>query len=136
MKKMGSFVSFPCFLPELMSINCPKKCIFLQFCADLSKKPTPLKTIYIYEPESCHYTLPKHCMVHEILAIKIPKKDADSAEIYQNSSISNLNSHSTISNTIFWKFSTRSFRCIYVNCPNILRFLAEISTKLQKNTLF
>ena len=74
-----------------------KKVHFLQFCADLSKKPTPLKTIYIYEPESCHYTLPKHCMVHEILPIKIPKKDADSAVIYQNSSISNPDSHSTFS---------------------------------------
>ena len=36
-------------------------------------------------------------MVHEILPIKIPKKDADSAVIYQNSSISNPDSHSTFS---------------------------------------
>ena len=57
--------------------------------------------------------------VHEILAIK--KR--------QNSSISNTNisktlSQSIINNTIFWKSVTRLFRCIYVNCFNILTFFA------------
>ena len=36
-----------------------------------------------------------------------------------------------INNTIFWKHVTRPFRCIYVNCFNRLRFLAEVSTKLK-----
>ena len=30
-EKMESFVSFPCFLPELWSLNCPKNCIFRNF---------------------------------------------------------------------------------------------------------
>ena len=51
-----------------------------------------------------------------------------------NPNISKTISYSIINNTIFWKCATRTrpFRCIYVNCFNILRFLAEVSTKLQK----
>ena len=33
---------------------------------------------------------------------------------------------------IFWKTVIKTFRSIYVNCFNTLRFLAEVSTKLQK----
>ena len=56
-----------------------------------------------------------------------------------SSSISNTNifktfSHNIVNNNIFWKCVTRSFRCIYVNCFNILRFFAEVSTKLRKCT--
>ena len=59
-EKMRSFVYFPCFLHELWSLNCPKKCnFFLQFCVDLSKKPKFVKAIYIYASESSHYTLQK-----------------------------------------------------------------------------
>ena len=65
-----------------------KKVHFLQFCADLSKKPKSVKVIYIYASESFHYTLSENDLVHrvwvtvhEILAIKISKRDADSAEI-------------------------------------------------------
>ena len=43
---------------------------------------------------------------------------------------SNTNIHSTINNTIFCKCVTRSFRFIYVNCFNRLRFLAEVRTFL------
>ena len=31
MKKMGSFVWFPCFVSELWSLNCPKKYVFYNF---------------------------------------------------------------------------------------------------------
>ena len=37
-----------------------------------------------------------------------------------------------INHTIFWKSVMRTFRCIYVNCFNRLRFLAEVSTKFSK----
>ena len=37
-KKLKLFAQFLCFLPGLRSLNCPKK-QFLQFSADLSKKP-------------------------------------------------------------------------------------------------
>ena len=35
-----------------------------------------------------------------------------------------------INHNIFWKSVMRTFRCIYVNCFNRLRFFAEVSTKL------
>ena len=41
-----------------------------------------------------------------------------------------------INNIIFSKTVKRSFRCIYVNCLNRLRFLAEVSTKLQNMHFF
>ena len=31
MKKLGSFVQLPCFLSELQSVNCPKRCVFYNF---------------------------------------------------------------------------------------------------------
>ena len=75
--------------------------------------------------------------VHEILAIKISKKILNQQKFLKNSSTSNTHtieaiSHSIINNINFWKCVTRPFRCIYVNCFNRLRFLAEVSTKLQK----
>ena len=41
-----------------------------------------------------------------------------------------------INRTIFWKILMSTFRCLYVDCFKILRFLAELSTKLQKNHFF
>ena len=49
-----------------------------------------------------------------------------------NTNISETVSHSIINNTIFWKPVTRPFRYIYVNYFKGLRFLTEVSTKLQK----
>ena len=37
-----------------------------------------------------------------------------------------------IRHVIFWETVIKTFRSIYVNCFNTLRFLAEVSTKLQK----
>ena len=55
-----------------------KKMYFMQFCADLCKKPEPVKAIYIYASESSLYTLSENDIVYrgwatanEILAIKI-----------------------------------------------------------------
>ena len=58
-------VSF--FPPELWSVNCKlsKKVHFLQFCADLSTKSKFVKAIYIYAPESSHYTLSENAMVYK-----------------------------------------------------------------------
>ena len=82
---------------------------------------------------------------HEILAIKISKKMLTQQKfnkifrlkkISENSEISETVSHSIMNNTIFWKYVTRPFRWIYVNCFSRLRFLAEVSTKFPKNALF
>ena len=78
---------------------------------------------------------------HEILAIKISKKILTQQKILKNSSTWNIHttetvSHNIINNINFWKCVTRPFRWIYVNCFNRLRFLAEISKKLQKMPIF
>ena len=59
----------------------------------------------------------------------------------QNSSTLNFNiservSHSIINNVIFWKYVTRPFRRIYVNCSNRLIFLAVVNTKSQTMHFF
>ena len=41
-----------------------------------------------------------------------------------------------INQFIFWKSVMRTFKCIYLNCFNKLKFLAEVSTKLQKTYFF
>ena len=44
--------------------------------------------------------------------------------------------HTPINHIIFWKTVIRNFRCMHVNCCNRIRFLAGVSTKLQKHTFF
>ena len=63
MKRMRSFVKLPCFLRELRSLNCPKKCIFCNF-ADINKEPKPVKAIDIYPSKSSHYTLSENDIVY------------------------------------------------------------------------
>ena len=49
-----------------------------------------------------------------------------------NTNIFKALSHSIVNN-IFWKWVTRPFRCVYVNCLNLV-FFAAVSTKLKKST--
>ena len=63
MEKWGHLSGFHvCFLsygPQIV-----QKSEFLQFCADLSKKPKSVKAVYIYASESSHYTLSENNMVY------------------------------------------------------------------------
>ena len=61
-EKMGSFVQFPCFLPDLWSVNCPKKCIFTILCWP-QQEIKSVKAICIYASKSSHYTLSENVMV-------------------------------------------------------------------------
>ena len=57
--------------------------------------------------------------------------------IFLDSLIANITwtvAQAPINHVIFWKSVMWTFRCIYVNCFNTLRFLAEVSTKLKKRT--
>ena len=57
--------------------------------------------------------------------------------IFFDSLIANITwtvAQAPINHVIFWKSVMRTFRCIYVNCFNTLRFLAAVSTKLKKWT--
>ena len=47
--------------PELWCLNCPRK-HFFQICAELSKKPNSVKTIYIYASEGSHHTFSENDM--------------------------------------------------------------------------
>ena len=82
MEKLESFVQFLCFLPELWSINCPKKCIFYNFVLTSARNLSLLKQ-FTY----MHYYTLSDKMVWFILVILVIKKyqhikkDADSAEI-------------------------------------------------------
>ena len=48
MKKMSSFVWFPCLLPELWSLNCQKLCPFCIFLADVSNKSKAVSSSLYY----------------------------------------------------------------------------------------
>ena len=63
-EKMGSFSYLSCFLPELLSLNGPKKMHFLQYIVDLSKNANYVKAIYVYASESSHYTPSQNGMVY------------------------------------------------------------------------
>ena len=53
---MGSFVEFPCFLPELWYLNCLKKCIFCNFVLTSARNQS-IEAIYIDTSERSRYAL-------------------------------------------------------------------------------
>ena len=76
-----------------MVLKLSKKVHFLQFYADLSKKPKFVKAIYIYVSESSQYTLSENDVVYRGLSHHFgdisnqnTKNDADTGEIQRNSS--------------------------------------------------
>ena len=137
MKKIGSFVYFPCFLPELWCANYPKKDISDNFVQTSARNLTVLKQ-FTYVHLKVLITLFEKvtgvwATIHEILVIKISKKMLTQQK---------FNTIHRLQTLIFptQTFITRPFRCISVNGLNILiiiLFLAEVSTKLQKyNNVF
>ena len=65
---MGSFVSFPCSLPELWSLNCIKKCSFDNFVLTTAINLSLLKAIYIYGSERSCYALSESGIVYYAMA--------------------------------------------------------------------
>ena len=140
---MGSFVKFRCSIPELWSLSC-LKLHFLQFCADLSKKSTSIKAIYIYASGRSRYTFSENGIVYYAITYCFGDISIWNWRILLNfcristffdiliANISWTVARTPINHTIFWKSVMRTFRCIYVNCFNRLRFLAEVSTKFSK----
>ena len=65
-KKKNAVIRLVSMFPSwVMVCKLSKKVHILDFCADLSKKPTSLKAIYIYES---HYTLSENAMVYRGLS--------------------------------------------------------------------
>ena len=69
-EKMMPFVWFPFFLPELWSLNFPKFSLhlFLQICADLTRKSKSILAIYLDLSERPHQALSESSMFYRGLA--------------------------------------------------------------------
>ena len=116
----------------------------MQFCADLSKKSKSIEAIYIYASERSRYALSENGIVYYAMTYCFGDISIWNWRILLNfcwvsiffdiliANISWTVAQTPINYSIFWKSVMRTFRCIYVNCFNRLRFLAEVSTKLQK----
>ena len=127
--------------PELWSLNCLKN-VFLQFCADLSKKSKSVKAIYIYVTETSRYTLSENGIVYYAMTYCFADISVWSWRILLYfcwfsilfdilfANISRTVAQTTINHGAFWKSIMRTFRCIYVNYFNGLRFFAEVCTRL------
>ena len=64
----GVICLFICFLSELWSLNCPKKCNFMQFCTNISKKSKSVKAIYIYASGISHYIFLENDVVYRSMS--------------------------------------------------------------------
>ena len=139
-EKNGVICLVSMFPSQFMVLKVFKNVYFLQFCADLSKKS--IKAIYIYASERSQYTLSENGIVYCAMTYYFGDISVWSRRILLNfcwvsiffdiliANISWTVAQTPINHSIFWKSVMRTFRCIYVNCFNRLRFLAEVSTKL------
>ena len=110
---MGSFIYLSFLLAELRSFNCSKKCIICSFLLTSARNLSLLKQ-FTYMHLKVFITLFQK-MIWFIRVWSI-KRDADAAEISQNSWTSNPKISETESHSII----TRPFRCIYINYFNRL----------------
>ena len=113
----------------------------LQFCDDLSKKSTSIRAIYMYAAEKSCYALSENGIVHYNMTYCFGDIRVWSQRILLNVCwvsiffdvlIAYISWTVTQTTYSFLKDVMRTFRCIYVNCFNRLKFLAEVSSKLQK----
>ena len=140
--KNGVICLVPMFPSWVIVITLSKKVHFLQCCGDLSKKSKSIKATYIYASERSCYALSENGIVCYAMTYCFGNISVWSRRILLNfcwisiffdiliANISWTVAWTPINHTIFWKSGKRTFRCIYVNCFNRLRFLAEVSTKL------
>ena len=121
-----------------------KKVYFLQFCGDLSKKYKFIKAIYIYVLKDLVTHFQKMVLLVMLWSTVSGYIRVWSRRILLNfcwvrtfydiliANISWTVAQTPIDHTIFCKTVMRTFICIYGNCFNRLRFLAEVSIKLEK----
>ena len=141
-EKYGVICLVSMFPSWVIVLKLSKKVHFLQFCADLSKKSTPIKAIYKYASKRSRYTLSENGIVYYAMTYFFGDVSVWSwgillsfswVSIFFGILIANISStvaETTINHSIFWKSVMITFKCIYLNCFNRLRFLAEVSTKL------
>ena len=146
LEKVGQENGVICLVSMLLSwvifFKLSKKVHFLQFCADLSKKSKSIKAIYIYTFERSPNTLSENGIVYYAMTYSFGNISVWSQRILLNfcwvsiffdiliANISWMVAQTPISRSIFWKSVMRTFRCIYVNYFNRLKFLDKVSIKL------
>ena len=132
----------------VMVLKLSKKVHVLQFCADFSKKSKSMKAIYIYASERPRYALSENDIIYYAITYCFGDISVWSQRILLNfcwvsiffyvliANISWTVARTPINHSIFWKSAMRTLRCIYVNCFNRIRFLAEVNTNLWKIHFF
>ena len=147
-EKYGVICLVSMFPSWVIVLKLSKKVHFLQFCADLSKKSTPIKAIYKYASKRSRYTLSENGIVYYAMTYCFGDISIWNWRILLNfcwvsiffdiliANISWTVAQTPINHIIFWKTVMKTFRSIYVNYFNTLGFLAEVSTKLQKMLFF
>ena len=134
---MGLFLYFPCSLLELWSLTCLKKCIFAVFCWSQSLLKQFIQYIHLkglvrrFQKMIVYYA-----MTHGFGDIRVWSQiillKFCWVSIFFCISIVNIAwtvVHTPKEHIIFWKGVMRTFRCIYVNCFNSLRFYATQNYK-------
>ena len=144
MEKNGVICLVCMFPSQVMVHKLCKNVHFLQFCVDLSKKSKFIKVIYIYASKMSRYALSENGIVYYALTYCFGDIWVWNRRILINFcwisisfdvlivNISWTVAQTPINHIIFWKSVMRTFRSVFVNLFNRLRFLAEVSTKLQK----
>ena len=137
MKKNGII----CLVSMFPFLSCSKKCTFCNFALTSARNriicmwKVSLSTFRKWYCLLCYDLLFRR---HYGLKLKNFVKFLLSQHLV-NSLIANISwtvAQTPINHIIFWKSVMRTLRCIYLNCFNRLRFLAEVSTKLQKMHFF
>ena len=125
-KKMRSFFDFPCFFPEFLSVNCPKKCIFYNFMLTSARNLSLLKQFTYIQLKDLVKHFQKmvlfimfYLTVSEILVFKSNNfvKILRSQHFFDIliANISSIVAQTPIIHTIFSKNLMTTFRCKYLN---------------------
>ena len=130
-----------------MIIKLLKKVHFFSFVLTSAKKSKYVKAIYIYASERSRYALSENVIVYYAMTWSFEDISVWNRKTLVNfcwvsivfdilTAISWMVAHTAINHIIFSKTVIKTFRSIYINCFNRLRFLAEVSTKLWKMHFF
>ena len=132
----------------VMILKLSEKVHFSNFVLTLAKKSKYVKTIDIYASETSRYAVSEKVIVYYAMTSCFEDISVWNRRALLNfcwvsivfdiliANISWMVAQVPINHIIFWKTVTKTFKSIYINCFNRLRFLAEVSTKLQKMHFF
>ena len=141
-EKNGVICQVSMFPSSFMALKLSKKVHFLQFCAGLSKKSRSIEAIYIHASGRSRHALSENGIVYYNMTYCFGDISIWNWRILLNfcwvsiffsiliTNISGTVARTPINHIIFLKSVMINFRCIYVNCFNRLRFLAEVTTNL------